>query len=422
MDNSVLLLVANALFYVVLLYYIVKKSLQGFSATSFVVGWYLFAAISSVLFYTHPFTAGTEYYNPIEWQGLLYFNVLTLVLMYPLFQYEKRGYEVNHSISDTAILTYIKVLLVMNLVVLISYMPDAIRIMDSNLGDLRDAATIGDTSTVSRKNPLVAWTMTFTMSLRNISTIIAFYAIVFVQENKKLVKTFFVVAMVMPFFLSFLFVMRSFMVFHILLVFFMFLLYRKMFTSQTRKKLYIFGVGGLVGVILILIFISNDRFGNMVSWFYYKYAGETFVNFAGQMWPDFKESTGGTIYFPWIRRMLGMDYQMFDLSEKWQYMNNITGIDTHIFYGFIGGLIMEFNFIPAAIICCVISFLFNKFIKSSELRLSNLILIGSLANLLFTGSFLFIYQGIWGNFEIIFIVLVYLYIRRKENAYQSLNS
>lgn len=415
MDNSVLLLVANALFYVVLLYYIVKKSLQGFSATSFVVGWYLFAAISSVFFYTHPFTAGTEYYNPIEWQGLVYFNVLTLVLMYPLFQFEKRGYEVKNSIPVSAILSFMKVLMFVNIIVLIFYLPDAIRILNSgSLGDIRDIATHDGTSTISPKHPLIAWMLTFSMSFRNICTIVAFYSIVFIENNRKLVLWFFIISMLMPFFLSLLFVMRSYMVFQILLVFFLFLLFSEKFSATFKKRLYLGGIAVLSVVIFMLVFISDDRFGDMVTWFYYKYAGETFVNYAGQLWPDLRGTTGGTVYFEYFNKLLGNSTQSFNLSEKWDYMNYITGVDTHIFYGFIGGLNLEFGFTFTAIIVLLLSYLFNKYIKSNYLELSNLILIGSLANLLFTGSFLFIYQGLWGNLEIVLVILSFIYLKRKE--------
>ena len=163
-----------------------------------------------------------------------------------------------------------------------------------------------------------------------------------------------------------------------------------------------------------MINVSENRFGDMVTWYYYKYAGETFVNFSGQMWPDFQDCTSKTIYFQWIGKLLGSDFEKISLSDKWQYLNSVTGIDTHIFYGFIGGLVIEFHFLPTVIIIGLLVFLFNKYINSGTLRLSNLLLIGELANVLFTGSFLFAFQGLWGNFEIIFVIFFYIFIRNKE--------
>ncbi len=417
MNNSIIYLGINILFYALALYWVLKKSNGRFPAISFVVVWYLFAAISSLLFYTHPFTASTEYYRDIEWKGLVYFNILTLILMLPLYKFEHGGYEIRSTAPVNAIFSFMKALLFINIVVIVSYIPDAIRILNSgSLGDIRDIATHDGTSTISPKHPLIAWMLTFSMSFRNICTIVAFYSIVFIKCNRKLVLCFFIVSMLMPFFLSLLFVMRSYMVFQILLVFFLFLLFREKFSETFRKRMYI-GGGLVLGVVIfLLVFISDDRFGDMVTWFYYKYAGETFVNYAGQLWPDLSGTTGGTVYFEYFNKILGNSTHSFNLSEKWDYMNYMTGVDTHIFYGFIGGLNLEFGFVYTAILILTISWLFSRNIKSNYWELSNLILIGSLANLLFTGSFLFNYQGLWGNLEIVLVIMSFIYLKRKEQV------
>lgn len=420
MDISTIYLIINVAVYLAFLIYISKNVFRGFSATSFVVGWYLFSAVSSVLFYTHPLTPSTPYFNPIEWQGLIYFTGLTFCLLWPIYKFEKDSYTLEHAIDDSTMVKVMKILLVLQVIVMIFYMSDFLRLVDTDFGDVRDAATQGDESTLTKKNPLIAWCLTFNLALRNIITIIAFYAMVYVQSNRKFVTFFFVFSVAMPFFLSVLFVMRSYMVFQILLVFFLFILFHDKFSATFKKRVYIAGGAFLFLVITFMGSVSDNRFGDMVTWFYYKYAGETFVNFGGQMWPDLKDCTGGTVYFQWIGKLFGVDFDKMSLSDKWQYMNGITGIDTHIFYGFIGGLVMEFHFLPTAIIVIILSLIFKKFISHGTLRLSNLLLIGELANILFTGSFLFAYQGLWGNFEIIFVIFGYLYIRKLENRQNSI--
>ena len=132
--------------------------------------------------------------------------------------------------------------------------------------------------------------------------------------------------------------------------------------------------------------------------------------------PDLSGTTGGTVYFEYFNKILGNSTHSFNLSEKWDYMNYMTGVDTHIFYGFIGGLNLEFGFVYTAVLILTISWLFSRNIKSNYWELSNLILIGSLANLLFTGSFLFNYQGLWGNLEIVLVIMSFIYLKRKEQV------
>lgn len=415
MDSSTLYLIINAVVYAGFLFYITKHVFNRFTATSFVVGWYLFSAISSVLFYTHPITPTTVFYAPISWQGLMYFTGFTFALIYPIYRFEKKGYELENSIKSDTLIVILRYLLVLHIIVLFFYFSDFLRLVNTDYDMVRDAATNGDASTLTKKNPIVAWCLTFSISLRNISTILGFYAIVYVRNNRRFIITFFAVALIMPFFHSVLYVMRSYIVFQILLVLFLFILFRDKFSNVFKRNIYILGGFFLFFVITFMVNVSDNRFGDMVTWYYYKYAGETFVNFSDQLWPNLKDCTGGTVYFQWLGKLIGIDFEKMSLSDKWSYMNGITGIDTHIFYGFIGGLVLEFNFIPTAFIIVVLVLLLKKFIFLDVLRLSNLILLGELAYLLFSGSFLFAFQGMWGNFEMIFVVLSYIYFKRIEN-------
>jgi hypothetical protein len=415
MDKSVLFLAINALFYFAIFLWR-RKYTVGISGVSFLVLWYFFAAVSSIFFYIHPITALTEYYRDITYEGLLYYNILTIILMYPLFSFEKRRCNIIHTVPDSVILKIMKIILVMNIIVFFSYLPDVQNLLTVNLGDTRNAAAIGEVSTISKKNFFISWLLTFSMATRNLATILSFYGLVFVTKNRKLVILFFVVSMIMPFFLSALFIMRSYMVFQVLLVFFLFLIFKDMFSSQTKKRIYFWGTISFSLILFVLIYISQARFDDLVTWMYFKYAGETFVNFSGQLWTDFKSSTGGTVYFDLFNRLFGYNVSNFTLSEKWTYITNITGIDSHIFYGFIGGLVIEFGFFIAPVICAFISYGIWSRTKKGVLNLPTLILMGSLANLLFTGSFLFVYQGFWGNMEILLIILFYLYINKKQTA------
>ena len=155
----------------------------------------------------------------------------------------------------------------------------------------------------------------------------------------------------------------------------------------------------------------------MAEFFYYKYAGETFVNFGGELWNHLRGTTNGSVYFPLINRLFGGHTETFKtLFEKWDYIDWATNIDSHIFYGGIGGLVIEFGFVKTLLIIAIISFILSYHLKKFMfVSLPNLLIIGFLAHFLISGAFLFVFQGGWGNMEIIFFILSYCFFKHITN-------
>jgi len=168
--------------------------------------------------------------------------------------------------------------------------------------------------------------------------------------------------------------------------------------------------------------MSNARFDSLASWMYYKYAGETFVNFAGQLWPDLDGNTWGTAYFTRFLGVIGDNFST--LQEKWMYISEITGIDPHIFYGYVGGMAIEFGWYITFVVYALLAFIFYRKLKNdSSLSLSNLIILSYIINLLIYGIYIFPIQG-WGNYEILYYIGTYFFVKKyekRQNNYRSYN-
>lgn len=54
---------------------------------------------------------------------------------------------------------------------------------------------------------------------------------------------------------------------------------------------------------------------------------------------------------------MGISSNFKTTREKWEWLDNITGVDTHVFYTFVGGLNIEFGFVGTIVIGLLYRFL-----------------------------------------------------------------
>ena len=99
--------------------------------------------------------------------------------------------------------------------------------------------------------------------------------------------------------------------------------------------------------------------------------------------------------------------------------DNITGVDTHVFYTFVGGLNIEFGFVGTIVIGLLLSFFMVKKMRPYNiLTLPKFIALGMLAYTLINGVFFFVLQGDWGNLEILFtLFFCFLFSKYRTRKY-----
>ena len=185
-----------------------------------------------------------------------------------------------------------------------------------------------------------------------------------------------------------------------------------------KRKIIIILIIVTIPIVAIFSIISRSRFGDMASYMLYRYAGESFNNYNTEFYNKLKGNTWGDAYFTFFKKICGEEIPFNTTMDKWAYLDNITGVDTHIFYTFIGGLNIEFGFTYTIIIGLILSYIITKLLRSYEtLTLSKFIIIGMLAYVVLNGAFCFVLQGDWGNLELLFTIFFY-FIFRKYNTKQ----
>lgn len=108
---------------------------------------------------------------------------------------------------------------------------------------------------------------------------------------------------------------------------------------------------------------------------------------------------------------MGISSNFKTTREKWEWLDNITGVDTHVFYTFVGGLNIEFGFVGTIVIGLLLSFFMVKKMRPyNVLTLPKFIALGMLAYTLINGVFFFVLQGDWGNLEILFTLFSAFYL------------
>lgn len=413
--NSPTILICNALWYIILGLSCYYRSGKNISGSCFLIIIYAICGISSFLFYQHPVTRLTSYYNPVTIEPYIYYAVVNGLMIYPIWLYDKKSILYVQYAREKPIINIIRSLLPLQTIMYLVLLPFIAKILLSNMGDIRANAVEG-ASTAQALPPMILRILYVYMGIRTIVTIIAFYAFVFVKSHRRLVTYFFISSSLLTIYISLLFVMRSYILFQVLLLLFLFIIFKHFIPRKI--KLYIAWIGGGVTCIIaiLMIAISNSRFSNMASFFYYKYAGEMFVNFGGEMWPNLKNTTNGLAYFPLVQRFMGEKSSFSNLKEKWDYIDGLTNIDSHIFYGYAGGLAIEFGFVVTLIIFFILCIILSRpFLHRKILSLPNLLIMGFIAHMMISGAYLFVFQGEWGNMEILFFILAYLYFKRNTS-------
>lgn len=421
MNNSVIYLIINFLLYIFLVWKSYKLCNNRIGVTTIVIGNWAFAALSSILFFTHPFTASTEYYNEQYFWAFVYFGIINMMMFMSLYAFDNpRTKRHSITIKQNIVLMLIVVVLLYQIPIIIYYFPTVIKNATGDIGSLRNE--MAEENITANVPGFVKFLNGHYMSFRNMVNALAFYAFFFVKKKRWLVNVFFVISLLMPFFTSMIYLMRSHILIQTVTIGVYLVIFREYISKSLKRKLIIVG-GVLVSLVVLgLVYMSNARFDSLASWMYYKYAGETFVNFSGQLWPDLSGHTWGSAYFTRFVGVIGENFST--LMEKWQYISDITGIDPHIFYGYVGGMAIEFGWFVTFVVYALVAFLFYKKLKrDSSLSLSNLIIVSYIVNLLIYGIYIFPIQG-WGNYEILYYLGAYIFVKhneKRQKKYRSYN-
>lgn len=411
-DSYILIGFASAFSLTTYFYYYKTKA---FNIGVLLLMFYSICAWGAVAFHEHELFYMEYGYQGYSVKAFIYLYLVIILFMLPILIYKTNEIKRAELLDNSFTLKFIKVLLIIQLALYVIIFPYVFNaIASSSIGDYRDEL-YDTTEVVKFPNYFFNMLCRLYMGARNVLIIIACYSLLFIKTNRKLIITFFITTWLFPIYIFTVYASRAVMMQQLMLSFFFIVLLSPFILRKAKKIIYM--VLGIVTVPIIVIFniISQSRFGNLATYYLYRYWGESFNNYNAQLFPDLKGNTWGSAYLTFFSKLFYGTRNFSTTEEKWAYLDNVTGIDTHIFYSFVGGLNIEFGFILTVVIGIFLSlFIIKKLRPYDTLTLPKFILLGMLGYTLINGAFFFVLQGDWGNLEILFTIFLYWLFKKHS--------
>ena len=208
----------------------------------------------------------------------------------------------------------------------------------------------------------------------------------------------------------------------ILIVLYIFLLFRQFLSPKISKKIVRIGVMVSTPFIAALIIISVSRFGKQTSFQYERYFAESVLVFNGYC-TDAGGTREGNITAPLLRAATGQKV-LNEKQMRFQYRN--LKMDNSRFSTFVGDFVLDWGVIPSIIIFITFSIFFSTLLKPrSRIDFSQLFIL-YLVLRINIGYFQFLFSGLNGNLACALLFALYIFFKidfiRKPVQYISLIS
>lgn len=147
--------------------------------------------------------------------------------------------------------------------------------------------------------------------------------------------------------------------------------------------------------------------------FLVRYIGEAFINISEWM-EHLKEYSYGDYCFWPIKKILMLDPPLIDREYTYGIMQNRLGIKLGIFYTFIGYFIFDLGYAGALMFFLFVTYLFNKIVctKNGIIRLSTIYAFLIYAGVIINGTTIYIYSSVVSE-RIIAYIAIFIYLRKK---------
>jgi oligosaccharide repeat unit polymerase len=410
--NSEATALINALLYTIALVYFAYKN--KFSVGVVIWALYVLASWATYLFIQHPlYSTGIHYSETIF--PYIYMFVLNFVAMYPLMKF-KTIPEVMFNKK-----TWISLIMIgcsfIQLVFIIIDIPNVISILKTPLNmlvEIRDAGYESNTSLIEGL-PLLNKINLIYSGFRIFASGLSIYFLLTLKKKRKLVWLFFITTLLNNIRLIINQAGRGEIILLFILYFCIFYSLRALIDKK-RIRLIMLCVIPLIAVGLAFFWsITVSRFGQFAEYSLYKYLGEPMNNFNGLLFYKIEGYTNGRAYFSLLYRYLFGEADFISVSEKWKLINSLTGINGSIFYGWIGGLIIEFGKIAPIFIAVLLNRMMSHVCSLEQYRVGDLLICIFFINFYIRGIFYFPTQNFEGVFSILFMFIFYFVFRIRKN-------
>lgn len=408
-------LICNFVAYLLVAFYFFYKDHFRFDVKNAGFFWLAFSALSSYLFYIQPGFSRTIHYSVMTVEPFLYLFPCLIILYLPLRRIDTATVSRDIKLlSRRKIDLLAKVSFLWLLFLLIAYTYQTMNTSLVDMGDIRQDLYNG-----YLKNPFFSsWLGSSAGRLFNQTRVllycISFYCLICYERKNFFTWFFIVVPYIIGFEHAYCTATRSAIFFIIMIVILQFFLYRNLIDEKYQRvfKITLIGVASVAACLLVLM--STARFTDNSGLFYYKYAGESMINFNGLLFNRIHGTTDGMAYFWYIPQKLGFyDMPFDDLLAKWSYMESKTGVSGQFFYTIAGALIFEFGKVTTYFIIFGLA-VFEWYIFSKKINATMLILTSWILYQLVNMVFYLPLQGDAGVLSCLWLFLFCKYMKLKR--------
>lgn len=191
--------------------------------------------------------------------------------------------------------------------------------------------------------------------------------------------------------------------------------------DKTIKKRIIIALGGIGGfVFLVSVWMSFYRFENSgfsPVFHVISYVGQGIVQFNCRMYDYIDVASWGDFNFAFYREILGLDYSATNDIRR-EHWATILRYPTNIFYTHFGSYVIDFGKIGAIIFSFIVLSFVSSFtrIKGPVIHFSQLIILATVARIVYSGGFYYIECSWFGGYKLLIIFLLCMFLRYTRNS------
>lgn len=413
MDNSQIIIIADALVYLLtFVYWLRKKDIFNVGVVILLI---MTISHAVALFY-YTITRDLQMLKvDIQILPFIYLYLMIMLTIWPFLS----SNEIKR-IDDTGLQPLIKYLSIFAIVVNFEPLVENVVLSfnsNTEYSELYDAMREGDLDIYS---PIGSTLMGWSNQLRIFVPISFFYFLTQKKKEKTLI-----VGLLLCFINGILFWInrggRGGVVIQVLLFFFAFSYFRTQFSKDYLKKIMRYTALCTFPLVGVFVLISASRYdslsekssnvesiglvGGMMN-----YISEGPVRFNGVMW-DGKHNTNGDVNFNYLKDLLGMKtYTTYEKRDDHYFAKNGRRIE--VFYTYIGDFVSDFGPYGAAIMCFILYFFGRGLTKQNGVvPFQNLLLITVLLQLYSIGFASNLYRAYGYQRNIMYMVVLFVIMK-----------
>ena len=379
MNNDLLYIYLNFIFYVFVLILLTKFNKQS-TISIFLLSIWSISAASSILYY--PIFNSIIQINYLKLEPYIYIFVLSILFFIPILTFKNKCLKrIDGNISILRFVAYIITTLSIlpfteNLIYTILHLGSNANQFGENYGE--NVQYLSSFSQV-----LYRWCTYFSI----INSVLFFYFLT-KKEESKFIKIGLLVSMLTPILGNLNGGSRFSFVTETLYIIFLYILFYNLLDLKLRKRIffYLIAFGVFFGIIFMLItllrFDSTDSTNYTLLGWMSLYSGESYLNFNDAMWNVSKHTNGDNCFF--IFKHIFGDYP--ESIRDFHYLENIVHIRMNVYYTFIGDLFIDFGKYVTIIIIIACSFLMKRIVSfKNTLSIEKIILFSAYAKICLIG-------------------------------------